>query len=66
MSVQPHQWDDPPVDDDSAAEKRAWYRQALAADPNKREWFRQTLSNWERNAGEPDDLAEIERMLNDD
>ena len=66
MSVQPHQWDDRPRDEGSAAEKRAWYRQALAADPNKRERFKQTLSDWDRNAGKPDDLAEIERMLNDD
>ncbi len=66
MSVQPHQWDDRPQGEDSSAEKRAWYRQALSADPSKRERFRQTRSDWDRNAGEPDDLAEIERMLNDD
>ena len=66
MSVQPHQWDDRPPDEDSAAEKRSWYRQALTTDPDKRERFRQTLSDWDRNAGKPDDLAEIERMLNDD
>ena len=66
MRVQPHQSDDRPRHEDSAAEKRPWYRQALSADPSKRERFRQTLSDWDRNAGEPDDLAEIERMLNDD
>ena len=66
MSVQPHQWDDQPQGEDSSAEKRAWYWQALSADPDKRERFRQTLSDWDGNAGDPDDLAEIERMLNDD
>ena len=65
MSVQPQNWNDPPPDDDPADAKRAWYRQALAADPNKRELFREALSNWDTNAEEPDDPAEIERMLGD-
>ena len=50
----------------AAATRRDWYRQVIESDPLRKERFARALERIHTNAGVPDDLDEIDRLLSGD